>query len=1173
MVSDSGSVKGPVDSRVDALLRETERKLHRQNQVVVDLAKRSSVQTGDLDQALRDIAEAAADALEVDRVSVWFFTEDRQALHCAEEYVSSRHEHTSGAEISIETSPVYFHVLEHERTVSVHDADKDPRMAAFTEETLRSSGIRSTIDASIRRFGRVTGVVRHTAMARRQWTVDEENFAASIADLVVIAIDAAEQRATQQSLEHRLEFERVVSRISTRIIDLAAGDLDDAIVSALASVGNFVNADRAYLLLLDSGGETASMTHEWCAPGVDRRAESMQRIPLAVFPWISSALEALRPLRIERLEDLPREAMPERALLESFAIKSLLAIPIAVHKNLLGVFGAVCLKETRWEEETVGLLRLVAEIIAGAINRSRTEKALRASEVRYRVLFERNVAGVYRNTVDGHVLDCNEAMARMLGYKTREEVLALNAKDMYFDSSERERFIEQLRRERSINGLEVQLRRHDNDKPLWLLESVHLIDGQPETLEGTAIDITDRKLAEMAFRESESRYRTVIEQMREGLAQVDNEGVFQLVNDRFCEMFGYSREELVGTCTEELLVASPENAALLREKAEARKRGVSEQYELQMRRKDGSVIWVEIGGAPLFGGRGNIVGWVGIHDDVTERRRTAEALRESEMRYRLLADHSTDLISRLSARGTILYSSPAVESLLGFESAELAGHSVFDFIKPEDHDVVRLATLTLARRGTITFSYRVVGREGTEVWFETTCRGIRDPRTKKMTEIVSVSRDITERKRVEDHIEFQAYHDDLTKLPNRTLFRDRLTVALAYARRTHRPLAVLFMDLDRFKAVNDTLGHSLGDELLKVIAGRLSATIRAEDTVARLGGDEFTVLATNLWSADDASLVAQKVLETIGEPVTIDGHELFVTASIGIAIYPQDGENVEALLKNADVAMYRAKESGRNAYVLCTPEMNRRAAERLTLESALRHAVHREEFFLLFQPLVRLGTMQIAGFEALLRWNRPGHGVIEPAEFLGIADETRMIVPLGHWILREACRAAKSWQTKHPSARLSLNLSMRQFQHNEFPPMIVAALEESKLDPSLLEVEVTEGVATLNVERSAATMRSLRKLGVRIAVDDFGSGPSWLNYLHNFPIDAVKIDRRFVGGIDASSGDRAIISGVIAMVRGLSLRVIADGVETQAQLDFLRNSGCDEAQGLLLGGPVTADAI
>lgn len=440
--------------------------------------------------------------------------------------------------------------------------------------------------------------------------------------------------------------------------------------------------------------------------------------------------------------------------------------------------------------------------------------------------------------------------------------------------------------------------------------------------------------------------------------------------------------------------------------------------------------------------------------------------------------------------------------------------------------------------------------------------------------VIGVATDVTDRKRAEEAVRHLAYHDALTGLPNRSLLKDRLDLALAQAKRSGQMLAVMFLDLDRFKIVNDTVGHPQGDLLLQALAGRLTGLVREGDTVARVGGDEFTILLPGIASAQSAIEVAERILASFAEPQMAGGNEFHITASIGITVSPGDGEDAETLLRNADVAMYKAKEEGRNNYQLYCPTMNSDALERLGLENDLRHALEREEFVVHFQPIVDLQLGEIVGAEALVRWQHPVRGLLWPARFIAEAEERGLIIPLGQWVLRTACSQMRDWDAINCRPFfIAVNLSARQFQQRNVVDIVAGVLHDSGLAPQRLHLEITEGAAIRDVDFAIEVLHRLKQMGIRIVIDDFGTGYSSLSYLSRLPVDAVKIDRTFVSNLTTDPGDAAIATAIIGIAESLNLRVIAEGVETREQLAFLTERRCFEMQGYLFGRPVDADSF
>jgi diguanylate cyclase (GGDEF)-like protein len=460
--------------------------------------------------------------------------------------------------------------------------------------------------------------------------------------------------------------------------------------------------------------------------------------------------------------------------------------------------------------------------------------------------------------------------------------------------------------------------------------------------------------------------------------------------------------------------------------------------------------------------------------------------------------------------------------------------------------------------------------DGKQAWLDTIKIPLHDAQG-NVVGILGSYEDITERQFAQEKIRYQALHDLLTGLPNRTLFNEELSVSLANAANSQSLLAVMFLDLDRFKTINDTLGHAIGDRLLQGVAERLTTCLHDSGIVARWGGDELTVLLPQLNCIEEAAKVAQRILDTIKQPFNLEGHQLHISSSIGIALYPQNGEDAETLLRNADAALYRVKQQGRNNYQFYTAAMNSQASELLVLENELHHALHRGEFVVHYQPQVNTTTGEITGMEALVRWQHPKFGLVTPAKFIPLAEETGLIVPIGEWVLKTACAQNKAWQDAGlPPLRVAVNLSARQFQQPFLLNVVSQTLQQTGLAPKFLELEITETIAMQDVDLTRTILTKLYQMGINLSIDDFGTGYSSLGYLKQFPLHSLKIDKSFVRDVATDPQNAGIINAIMTLGRGFNLRVIAEGVETEAEKDWLRSFQCEEMQGYLSSPPLPA---
>lgn len=555
-----------------------------------------------------------------------------------------------------------------------------------------------------------------------------------------------------------------------------------------------------------------------------------------------------------------------------------------------------------------------------------------------------------------------------------------------------------------------------------------------------------------------------------------------------------------------------------------------------------------------------------------ERDAAKRALDASEQKFRQLAANVPEIFwTAEPGLGRITYVSPAYEKILGRSIAAVLDdpNHWWDAVHPEDREAA--ATLRDTDQN-VDQEYRIVRPDGGVRWLHNRSFPVRgeDGRIEIVT---GIAEDITARKLDEERLQFLAHYDNLTELPNRTLFYDRLKQIIRHARRERRLAAVIFVDVDHFKHVNDTLGHAAGDRLLQQVARRLQEAVRADDTVGRLGGDEFALILSHLASANDAGLVAQKLMESFHASFSIEGQELFVTASAGVTLFPLDSEDPDGLIKNADVAMYRAKELGRNTFQFFTAEMNARAMERMSMEGHLRRALERGEFLLHYQPKVNLASGDITGLEALLRWQHPELGLVSPARFIPILEDNGQIIQVGERVLEEACSQLKRWAADKslPVVPVAVNLSGRQLQLKDIGTGLMRIVSVSSVNPRLIELEITESVLMRDPARISGMLRNLQQFGMRISVDDFGTGYSSLNYLKSFPLDTLKIDRSFIQDIVTDPDDAMITRAVISMAHSLRLKVVAEGVETRAQLSLLAAAGCDEMQGFYFSRPLPAD--
>ncbi len=798
--------------------------------------------------------------------------------------------------------------------------------------------------------------------------------------------------------------------------------------------------------------------------------------------------------------------------------------------------------------------------------------------------FDRAMEGIYRTTADGRLLAANRSFARMLGFNDVDQVLSAIAdvrRDLWEDPDQRTAFLEELEKHGSIEGYECRLKGRDGAR-IWASVNSRRVCGEHGALlylEGFIQDITAKKEAEKLLRDSEERYRASFEQAAVGILHTSFEGRIMRCNRRFAEIVGYAPEELVGLTFQEITPPGdrPPSSSALQNLVGGAVPNFS--FEKRYVRKDGSLTWVNLIITIQRDSEGYPVHFITMVQDINARKeveerlaKAQELLRKSEERYRTAFQMTLDAVNlnRLSD-GMFVDCNRAFLSIAGFTREDVIGHTSVELeIWADPRDRQKLLDMLNEHGVCRNLEARFRKKNGEMIWGLMSASLIE---LDGVRSILSITRDISDAKKAENEIKRLAFYDPLTGLPNRRMLLDRLRQSLRSGRRTGRKCALLFIDLDNFKTLNDTLGHHTGDLLLQEVARRLVQCLRETDTAARIGGDEFVVIVENLSpdteeAAAQSKAIAEKILTQISEPYTLNHHECMSTASIGITVFGEGKQSTSEILQQADIAMYQAKTAGRNTLRFFAPALQAAVNLRASLEEEIHAGIREKQFSLWYQPQVENG--RIVGAEALLRWMHPQRGVLLPADFIPLAEETGLIVSLGRLVLELACAQAAEWAGRSGGSPIpiAVNVSARQFRQADFVKHVLSTLDHSGVDPKNLKLEITESMLLDNLEETVAIMETLKSHGLQFSLDDFGTGYSSLAYLKRLPLDQLKIDRSFVRDIRANAANGAVAQAIISLARALGLMVIAEGVETDEQREFLAHLGCGCFQGFLFSKAV-----
>jgi diguanylate cyclase (GGDEF)-like protein/PAS domain S-box-containing protein len=975
-------------------------------------------------------------------------------------------------------------------------------------------------------------------------------------------------------LAHRLRLMDVLDRITQ--ISLANENMGDVLRDVLDFVLEVFNADRAWFLYpcdpdVPFWGVPMERTRpEW--PGLSVLGEKV-----AMNSDLSEIFSEL--LRVNgTIQYGPHTEHPiPHSIVEHFSVKSQLMIALRPKIGNSWVFGLHhCVSEVIHDEEDMHLFTAIAQRISDFLSGLILVEQLRESEERWKFALEGAGDGIWDWNPQTDEALFSKHWKEMVGYAEHEfpDTGAAWVEHLHPDDKDRvlSAVQEYFAGKQPFYVVEFRMRCKDGSWK-WILARGKLVnrdaDGNPLRMIGTHTDITERKQAEIALNKESEKYLALLRNASDGIHILDTDGNIIEVSDSFCSMLGYRRDEMIGMNVSQW-EANLSGTELTRQVRDQYAKQSRSQFETRHRRKDGTIFDVEVSGLPLeLGGKPVLFN--------SSRDTTARKKAEAEMRIAATAFESQEGMMVTDANNMILRVNQAFTGVTGYTHEEIIGKKA-NILNSGRHDANFFAAMWESLNNTDAWKGEIQNRrKNGEIYTEyLNITAVKDPRG-TVINYVAMFTDLTAINAATDKIKQLAFYDQLTALPNRRLLMDRLQQSLASSARSGQKGALLFIDLDNFKDINDTLGHDIGDLLLQRTAQRLESSLRKSDTVARLGGDEFVVMLEGLSehvleAAAQTKTVGEKILATLGQLYQLATHKYHSTSSIGATIFSDHGQSAEELLKQADIAMYQAKKAGRNTLRFFDPQMQVSITARVSLESELRKALENQQFQLHYQIQVDSSHRPL-GAEALIRWIHPLRGMVSPAQFIPLAEETGLILPIGLWVLETACAQLKAWEQDALTRDLVLavNVSAKQFHQADFVAQVQAVVQHHAINPMLLKLELTEGMLLENIEDTIATMNALKEIGVQFSLDDFGTGYSSLQYLKRLPLDQLKIDQSFVRDIAIDSSDKAIVHTIIAMAQSLNLNVIAEGVETEEQRQFLLENGCSHYQGYLFSKPVPVE--